>query len=122
MMTDNPEVCGQVGNAVSDVIKEAEYPVAIVASSDMSHYVSDSTARVKDKEAIGKVIALDPEGLYETVRKKGISMCGVIPVTTMLYAAKNLGAKKATLVKYMTSGEVSGDYEYVVGYAGMIIE
>ena len=88
----------------------------------MSHYVTDSVARDKDKKAIDRVLALDPEGLYNTVKKEGISMCGFMPVTTMLFAALKLGAKQAELVKYMTSGEVSGDYNYVVGYAGMIVK
>jgi AmmeMemoRadiSam system protein B len=122
MMTDSLEICKMIGEAVSDAIKEADYPVTIIASSDMSHYVSDAVAREKDKKAIDKVIAIDPKGLYDTVRKERISMCGVIPVTAMLYAAKRLGAQETTLVKYMTSGNVSGDYDYVVGYAAMIVE
>ena len=64
---------------------------------------------------------MDPQGLYDTVREEGITMCGVIPATMMLFAAKKLGAGKSTLIKYMTSGEVSGDYDYVVGYAGIIV-
>lgn len=122
MMVDSMEACRIVGDAVADVVLEAEYPVTIVASSDMSHYVSDSVARAKDKSAINRIIELDPEGLFNTVKEEGISMCGVIPVTTMLFAAKKIGAKEASLIKYMTSGEVSGDYDYVVGYAGMIIK
>ncbi|MEF9438309.1 MAG: AmmeMemoRadiSam system protein B, partial [Candidatus Mariimomonas ferrooxydans] len=72
--------------------------------------------------AIDRITALDPEGLYGTVIKNDISMCGFAPVTAMLYAAKKLGAKKAELVKYMTSGEVSSDYDSVVGYAGIIVK
>jgi len=121
MMTDSLEACRAVGDAVADVVIEAEYPVTIVASSDMSHYVSDAAAREKDKKAIDRIEALDPEGLYNTVREEGISMCGMIPVTTMLFAAKKIGAKESALVKYMTSGDVNGDYEYVVGYAGIIV-
>ncbi|RJQ53438.1 MAG: AmmeMemoRadiSam system protein B [Nitrospiraceae bacterium] len=121
MMGESLETCREVGGTLADVIKEAEYPVTIVASSDMSHYVSDPAARSKDKKATDMVLALDPEGLYSAVGKEGITMCGFMPVTTMLFAARKLGAQKAELVKYMTSGEVSGDYDYVVGYAGMII-
>ena len=120
--TDSLDVCRALGDAVAEVVKSASYPVTIVASSDMSHYVTDSDARVKDKSAIDNILQLNPEGLYRTVRDEGISMCGVMPATTMLYAAMQLGARKADLVKYMTSGEVSGDYNYVVGYAGMIIK
>jgi AmmeMemoRadiSam system protein B len=122
MMSDSLDVCRDVGEAMATAVKDAEYPVTIVASSDMSHYETDSTARTKDRKAIDRVIALDPEGLYDTVKKEGISMCGVIPVTAMLFAAGKLAAKEAKLVKYMTSGEVSGDYDYVVGYAGIMIK
>jgi AmmeMemoRadiSam system protein B len=122
MMTDSLSVCSELGEAIAETISETEYPVTIIASSDMSHYVSDRTARSTDKKAIDRILALDPEGLYQTVRENAITMCGVIPVTTMLFAARKLGARDSRLIKYMTSGEVSGDYDYVVGYAGLIIK
>ncbi|NOZ69132.1 MAG: AmmeMemoRadiSam system protein B [Deferribacteres bacterium] len=122
MMTDSLEACRLIGGAMADVIKNTDYPVTIVASSDMSHYVSDSVAREKDGKAIERIEALDPEGLFVTVKNERISMCGAMPVTAMLFAAEKLGAREARLVKYMTSGEVSGDYDYVVGYAGMIVK
>jgi len=87
----------------------------------MSHYVPDDVARQKDRMAIDKILSLDPEGLYETVRKEKISMCGYIPTTIMLFAAKALGSHSARLVKYTTSAEVSGDYDQVVGYAGVVL-
>jgi AmmeMemoRadiSam system protein B len=122
MMTNSLDHCRLVGETMADAIKDTEYSITIVASSDMSHYEADSVARTKDKKAIDRILSLDPEGLYQIVVKEGISMCGFIPATTMLYAAKKLGAKDATLVKYMTSGDVSGDYGYVVGYAGIIVK
>ena len=121
LMHDSLDICRQVGEAIADVIKESNYPILIAASSDMSHYETDATARRKDNMAIEKVLDMDPESLYATVINENISMCGTIPVATMLYAARKLGAKESRLVKYMTSGETSGDYGHVVGYAGMII-
>jgi AmmeMemoRadiSam system protein B len=121
MMADSFNDCELLGEALSDVILSAGYPVTIVASSDMSHYTSDSAAREIDKKAIDMITALDPHGLYNIVKGEGITMCGILPVTAMLCAAKKMGAKEASLIKYATSGEVSGDYDYVVGYAGMII-
>ncbi len=121
MMPVSLDICRAVGEALASVVNDSDYTVTIIASSDMSHYVSDSAARKKDKKAIDRITALDPVGLYKTVKEEDISMCGVIPVTTMLFAANKLGASQATLVKYMTSGEVSGDYDYVVGYAGLIV-
>jgi hypothetical protein len=122
MMTDSLQVCATLGKAIADAISNTGNAVTIIASSDMSHYVSDTAARTLDKKALDKILALDPEGLYNTVREESITMCGVIPVTTMLYAARLLGARDSTLIKYMTSGEISGDFDYVVGYAGLIIK
>ena len=121
MMSDSLDVCREVGEAFADVINETDHPVLIAASSDMSHYETDTTARRKDNMAIEKILDIDPQGLYATVINENISMCGIIPVATMLYAARKLGAKESRLVKYMTSGDRSGDYDQVVGYAGMII-
>ena len=115
-------LCSALGDAIAEVIKNADYPVTIVASSDMSHYVRDFVARLNDEKAIEKINDLDPEGLFNIVRKESISMCGVVPVTAMLFAAKKLGAKEGRLVKYITSGDVTGDKDSVVGYAGMTIK
>ncbi|MCC6545192.1 MAG: AmmeMemoRadiSam system protein B [Nitrospirae bacterium] len=121
MMSTTLEVCREVGAAISHAIKETKKDVLIVASSDMTHYESGKSAMEKDQKAIKKILALDPAGLHHTVKENGITMCGFAPAVTMLYAALELGATKATLVKYMNSGDVSGDYDQVVGYAGMII-
>src|SRR6266404_943174 len=104
--------------ALARVIQASAEPVLMIASSDMNHYEDDATTRVKDKKAIDKILALDPAGLYETIMNESISMCGFGPTVSMLTAAKQLGAKKAELVQYATSGDVSGDREMVVGYAG----
>jgi MEMO1 family protein len=112
-----------LGEALADVIGEdREERVLIIASSDMNHYESDAVTRVKDHKAIERVLALDARGLWEVVMNEDITMCGFGPTIVMLTAAKLLGATSATLVKYATSGEVSGDYESVVGYAGIVVE
>ena len=87
----------------------------------MNHYESDAVTRIKDRKAIDQILAMDPHGLYDVVRRENISMCGYGPAVTMMTAAKLLGASKAELVKYATSGDVSGDFDRVVGYAGMLI-
>jgi AmmeMemoRadiSam system protein B len=110
-----------LGEALADVISAAGDEVLIVASSDMNHYESDAITRVKDHKAIEQVLALDARGLWEVVQNENISMCGFGPSVAMLTAAKKLGAKEATLVKYATSGDVSGDFQQVVGYAGITV-
>ncbi|QJB57347.1 AmmeMemoRadiSam system protein B [Pseudodesulfovibrio sp. zrk46] len=110
-----------VGKAIGQALKEFDRPVSIVVSSDMSHYISDDEARKMDGLALAAASSLDPNILFSTVREHNISMCGVLPMTTGLFAALELGATKADLVAYATSGEVSGDFEQVVGYAGVIV-
>jgi AmmeMemoRadiSam system protein B len=87
----------------------------------MSHYESRHVASAKDDLALQRVLSFDPEGLYNTVIREQISMCGFIPVTILLLAAKLMGATRAKLTGYTDSGAVSGDTDQVVGYAGLII-
>lgn len=116
------EECRQLGETLAAAIKDTPYDVTMVASTDMSHYVTVQTARRLDHLALERIAALDPEGLYQTVHEHRISMCGVYPATVMLFAAKALGARQALQIRYATSGEVSGDFEQVVGYAGLLIK
>ncbi len=122
LMTLGVEQCVAVAEAVAEAVRESYRSVLLIASSDMTHYESREAAARKDRLALDRVEALDPQGLYETVREHTISMCGVIPTTIMLMAAKALGATRARTVRYTTSGEVSGDFAQVVGYAGVIVE
>ena len=87
----------------------------------MNHYEPDGITRVKDFKAIDQILEMNPRGLYDTVKRENISMCGYGPTIAMLVASKIIGASKAELVKYATSGEVSGDYDQVVGYAGIVV-
>ena len=115
------EVLLTLGDGLAETIKASATPVLIVASTDMTHYESGETARVKDFKALDRVFDLDPVGLYEVVRENRISMCGVLPVVVMLRAAVALGASHADLVEYRNSGDVTGDQAEVVGYAGVRI-
>ncbi|MCH8156173.1 MAG: AmmeMemoRadiSam system protein B [Nitrospinae bacterium] len=114
--------CEEISRAIVQAVKETGREVLVVASSDMTHYESHESASGKDRKAIDRILHLDAPGLYNTVRDNNISMCGVNPTTVMLMYARKMGAKEAELVKYMTSGEVSGDMQNVVGYAGVIVK
>ncbi len=111
----------QVGKSVGKALMAFGRPVSIVVSSDMSHYISHDEAKRKDSLALEAVVDLDPGNLFGTVRKNSISMCGVLPMTVGLYAALEMGATAGELVAYATSGDVSGDFEQVVGYAGVLV-
>jgi AmmeMemoRadiSam system protein B len=108
-----------VGEALAHVLAGRE-DVLLLTTSDLNHYEDDATTRVKDRKAIDQLLALDPRGLYDICRNEKISMCGLGPAVAMLTALNALGARRADLVKYATSADVSGDRTAVVGYAGMI--
>jgi AmmeMemoRadiSam system protein B len=114
-------MCKEIAEGLAKAIKQYKKPILILASSDMSHYESRENASKKDHLALDRLTALDPEGLYQTVDDNRISMCGVIPVTIMLQASILLGANTVTISRYTDSGDVSGDTDQVVGYAGAII-
>jgi hypothetical protein len=114
-------ICKKLSAGIVQALERTGKSALIVASSDMTHFESHKDAEEKDKRAIAKIENRDALGLYETVRQQQISMCGVNPVTVMLLCAEKLGAQKAELIDYKTSGEVNGDKNRVVGYAGMII-
>jgi len=112
----------EIGRALAEAIKGYGNKVVLMASSDMTHYEPHESARKKDKQAIDAILKLDEEELVRRVTEIDISMCGYAPVTCLISACKQLGAKTAELVKYQTSGDTSGDYSSVVGYAGIIVK
>jgi MEMO1 family protein len=108
-----------VGEALARVLLTEKGEVLLLTTSDLNHYEDDATTRRKDRKAIDQLLGLNARGLYDTCRKEEISMCGLGPAVAMLTALCAMGAKTAELVRYATSGDVSGDRDAVVGYAGM---
>jgi AmmeMemoRadiSam system protein B len=111
-----------IAQAIASAVQKNKKEITLIASSDLTHYESQENANKKDKEAIQAILELDPEGLLEKIDRYQISMCGYIPTVVILAAAKILGAKKARLTAYQTSGDVTGDYSSVVGYASIVIQ
>jgi hypothetical protein len=110
----------EFGMGLARVLKESREEILVVTSSDMNHYESEDATRIKDAKAIDRMKAVDARGLFEVCRKEKISMCGLGPAVVMLTAMKELGVQSGQVVRYATSGDVNGDRDAVVGYAGMI--
>ena len=115
------ETLAGLGEAIAGVLAKIPERVLIIASSDMNHYESDSVTRRKDRAAIDAILALDARGLLEALRRNHNSMCGYGPTVAMITAARRLGANRAELIRYATSGDVTGDRDQVVGYAGIAV-
>jgi AmmeMemoRadiSam system protein B len=116
------QMCRGLGEAIAALRGEdPEEPPLVLASSDMNHYEPRSIGRAKDDRALARVEALDPEGLFATVHAESISMCGYLPATALLFAARAAGARAAAVVARRDSGDETGDATSVVGYAGVIV-
>jgi len=114
--------CKEIGKEIAEAVKELNKEVVIIASSDMTHYEPQESAQRKDSKAIEAILDLNEDELLKRVDELNISMCGYAPAVVLISAAKELGAGNAELVKYQTSGDTTGDYSSVVGYAGIIIK
>jgi hypothetical protein len=119
MMLQDERTSIEVGNAISEASGRKD--VLIIASTDFTHYESQSSAVKKDRKAIEKILSIDATGLLETVDEERISMCGYGAVAAMLQAVKNLGASRAKLLKYATSGDTAGPMPQVVGYGSVAV-
>lgn len=111
-----------LGVEIATGIKASGKRVTIVASSNMNHYEeAQGMIEMRDKEAIDSILQLDEDKLSERVDSSKLTVCGYKPIVVMLVAARELGAKHARLIKYMTTGDIDGNYDSVVGLAGILV-
>jgi AmmeMemoRadiSam system protein B/AmmeMemoRadiSam system protein A len=112
----------EIGKDIARAIRELKREVVILASGDMTHYETQASASEKDTKAVEAMLELNVDELTRRYQRLSISMCAYGPVVCLISAAKELGATGAELVKYQTSGDTTGDYDAVVGYAGVIFK
>jgi MEMO1 family protein len=112
----------EIGTALAKCIKECDQPVLLVTSTDLNHYENQEASHVKDRLVLDAIVKLDPDALMDRVIDADVSMCGVAATYIVMWAALGLGATRAELLEYRTSGDVSGDFTRVVGYGGVVIE
>lgn len=110
----------RLGKAIGGAL--AGKDAVIIASTDFTHYESSASAQAKDSKAISAIVNLDEEALVGTVAEMEISMCGVLPTAIAIAACKECGATSARELAYRNSGDVTGDYTEVVGYAALEID
>jgi AmmeMemoRadiSam system protein B len=111
----------RLAEKIGTAIKLAKRDVRIVASSDFSHYVQEEKAKSDDLYAIEPLTSLNVPEFYHRIEERDVSACGYGPIAAMVTACGKLGAKTAQLIRYATSGEVTGDRREVVGYAAIAV-
>ncbi len=112
----------EIGAAIAQTVQDYGKPVLLLVSTDLNHYEDQETSHIKDKLVLDAVVKLDEDALMDRVRDVEVSMCGVASTYIVIHAAKKLGAKRAELLDYRTSGDISGDFTRVVGYGAVVIE
>jgi AmmeMemoRadiSam system protein B/AmmeMemoRadiSam system protein A len=112
----------EIGHAIARAIKELKREAVILASGDMTHHEPQETARKKDMAAVEAMLALDEDELTRRYNGMHITMCAHGPLVVLMTAARELGVTGAEFIKYQTSGDSTGDYDAVVGYAGVIFK
>lgn len=111
----------RLAEKIGAAIHQTHREVRIVASSDFSHYVPEEKAKSNDLYAIEPLKKLDVPEFYRRIGERGISACGYGPIAAMVTVCEQLGAKTAQLIRYTTSGDVTGDRREVVGYAAIAV-
>jgi AmmeMemoRadiSam system protein B len=122
MGMQDEETALDVGSELAEAVRKVNKKVVIIASSDFSHYKPDKVAREDDAYFINSILDMDMPGFYRKLYERNASVCGYGTIAAMLTVSKEIGATKATLLKYSTSGDTTGDFSAVVGYAGIIVE
>jgi len=115
------EECKVVGKSITKIVNKDKKDWIIIASSDFSHYIPYDFAYSTDKYVIDTILKLDEKDFFARLQEKNASVCGFGPIAITMIAAKELGAKKGELLKYATSGDVTGDRGAVVGYGSIIL-
>jgi AmmeMemoRadiSam system protein B len=111
----------RLGERILAAAKTTGREIRVVASSDFSHYVTEEKAKADDLWAIEPLKNLDTGEFYRRIAERRVTACGYGPITAMVTACAGLGAKKAELIRYATSGDVTGDTREVVGYASIAV-
>ncbi len=117
-----PELLG-FGVAMSVVLRDVPCRPLLIVSSDMNHFADHEQTRRLDRMAIEAIESLDPERVYDTVRRNRITMCGMPACVAAMEAMRWLGClNRCESVGYATSAEAGGPTDRVVGYAGLLFK
>lgn len=113
------QTCAAITGCIAGIVQGRK--ILVVASSDLSHYHPYDQAKELDQRVLNYIDAFDPHGLASALAKHTIEACGGGPMVAALLLGKAMGATKAEVITYANSGDVSGDYSGVVGYAAGVI-
>jgi AmmeMemoRadiSam system protein B len=119
MLNQSLDVALHIGEALDKAIRDPSR-VLVIASSDFTHYEPHDEAVRRDRPVLERILALDVEGFYSEMRDRGATLCGYGAVAAVMKYSELKGYRSAKLLRYATSGDISGDRSSVVGYASIV--
>ncbi|MEW6010436.1 MAG: AmmeMemoRadiSam system protein B [Euryarchaeota archaeon] len=122
MWMQDEETSLEIGESIAAAAKELKRNIVIIASTDFTHYQPQKIAAHNDHLLLEAIARLDESQMYALIRQHNISMCGYGPVAAASIASKILGARSAEILKYATSGDITGDHSSVVGYGSLLFK
>ena len=108
----------EIGEAIATIAKQKNS--MIIGSSDFTHYEPNEFVHKQDKALIEPILKLDVDQFYKVIYEKNVTACGYGAIASTMITCKKMGAAKGELLKYATSGGVTGDTNSVVGYGSII--
>lgn len=118
LINQSKEIAYDVGLAMSKIAKKKN--TMIIGSSDFTHYEPNDFAHEQDMALIEPILEIDVEKFYNVLQKRKVTACGYGAIASTMIACKELGATKGELLRYATSGDVTGDTSSVVGYGSIV--
>lgn len=118
LIDQSKDVAYEVGLAMAKIAKKKK--TIILGSSDFTHYESNEFAHEQDTALIEPILRLDVDEFYHVLHKRDVTACGYGAIASTMIACKELGATKGELLKYATSGDITGETSSVVGYGSII--
>ena len=118
MINQNKDAAKDIGLAIVKIAEKKK--VMIIGSSDFTHYEQNEFAHEQDMALIEPILNLDVKKFYDVLEDRNVSACGYGAIATTMIACKELGATKGELLKYATSGDITGDTSSVVGYGSIV--
>jgi MEMO1 family protein len=114
-----PRVSKALGKALAQILRDRKF--VMVASTDLSHFYNQQTALAYDGAMLAAIESFAPEEAFDLERAGRGFACGLGAFTSVMWAARELGADKVQILRHATSGDVTGDYSSVVGYGAAAI-
>ena len=118
LINQEQKIATQIGTAIAKIAEKKD--ALLIGSSDFTHYEENEFAHRQDLALIEPILKLDVDEFYKVLYERKVTACGFGAIAATMIASKELGATEGKLLKYATSGDVSGDKSSVVGYASII--